>query len=258
MSAALLEVEDLTRRFGGLAAVAGVSFSIPAGIIKGIIGPNGAGKTTLFNLIAGVSPPDHGTIRYDGQVITRLEPFRRVRLGIARTFQNLQIFRGMTVVENVMVGAHARGNAGFLSALLALPRGRRQEREIEDRARVALDMVGIGDRADDPADELGFGEAKILEIARAVAAEPRLLLLDEPTAGLPHAEVHRVGEVVRSLVARGITVCLVEHNMRLVMSLCDDILVLNHGARIAEGPADRVRQDPVVLEAYLGRDASHA
>jgi branched-chain amino acid transport system ATP-binding protein len=258
MTAAVLEVEGVTRRFGGLAAVDDVSFGIPPGIVKGIIGPNGAGKTTLFNLIAGVSRPDGGRIRYDGTDITPLEPYRRVRLGIARTFQNLQIFRGMTVVENVMVGAHARGSAGFVSALLKLSGGRRQERAIEQCAREALAAVGLEARADDPADALSFGEAKILEIARAVAAEPRLLLLDEPTAGLPHAEAQRIGNVVRGLVARGITVCLVEHNMRLVMSLCDDILVLNHGARIAEGTADEVRQDPVVLEAYLGRDDGFA
>jgi branched-chain amino acid transport system ATP-binding protein len=254
----LLEVRGLTCRFGGLLAVAGLDFDLRDGLIKGIIGPNGAGKTTLFNLIAGVYRPDAGSISLRGTPITGLSPHRRVRLGLARTFQNLQVFGGMTVLENVMVGRHARGRAGFVSALARTPASRREERDIRERAHEKLALLGLASRADDPADSLSFGDGKILEIARALASDPDLLLLDEPTAGLPHGEAQRIGEIVRAINARGTTVLLVEHNMRLVMSLCGEILVLNYGQRIAEGSPADIRAHPAVLEAYLGTDADAA
>jgi branched-chain amino acid transport system ATP-binding protein len=254
----LLAVEGLSRHFGGVAALAELDFALARGLIKGIIGPNGAGKTTLFNLIAGVYPPDRGDIRLDGRSIAALPPHRRVRLGIARTFQNLQVFPSMTVLENVMVGRHARGRTGFTGALLRTRAARREAGALRDVAFAKLELLGLAHRADAPAGALNFGDAKILELARALAAEPSLLLLDEPTAGLPHGEAERIGEIVRAINRDGVTVLLVEHNVRLVMGLCADILVLNQGRRIAEGAPDAIRHDPAVLEAYLGRDVDLA
>jgi len=251
-TARLLEISDLTHRFGGLAAVADLSFSVSSGQIKGIIGPNGAGKTTLFNLIAGVLPTTQGQIRLNGETINRMPPHRRVMRGIARTFQNLQIFESMTVLENVMVGLHSRTKSGFVEALLRTPGSVRETREARDAAMEALALLDLTHLAERSASEISFGEGKILEIARALAVEPSLLLLDEPTAGLPHGDMQEVAKVIRTLNDRGITVLLVEHNMKLVMSLCDEILVLNYGQRIAEGTAAEVRQDREVLAAYLG------
>lgn len=254
----ILEVRGLSRSFGGLAAVADLDFDAGRGQIKGIIGPNGAGKTTLFNLVAGVLSPDSGHIVFEGRRIETLPSHRRASLGIARTFQNLQIFQDMSVLENVMVGAHVQSSSGFLRAMLRLPGTLREERRIAEEAYEALATLGIENRAHVDASSLSFGERKILEVARALVARPKVLLLDEPTAGLPHEEVEQVARLVRRIREQGITILLVEHNMRLVMSLCDDILVLNYGRRIAEGPAATVRSDPEVLRAYLGEDADAA
>ena len=251
----LLEVRGLGHNFGGLAAVAELDFNVREGHIKGIIGPNGAGKTTLFNLIAGVLPTSKGAISLRGEAIHRLPPHKRVGRGIARTFQNLQIFEDMTVLENVMIGLHPRTHAGFLQALIRTPASVRETRRTRDAAMEALALLDLTRLAERPATEISFGEGKVLEIARALAVEPDLLLLDEPTAGLPHSDMQEVAEVIRKVNARGITVLLVEHNMKLVMSLCDEILVLNYGRRIAEGTASEVRRDPEVLIAYLGDDA---
>ncbi|MCW5770031.1 MAG: ABC transporter ATP-binding protein [Rhodospirillaceae bacterium] len=249
---ALLSARGLTHYFGGLAAISDVSFDVARGGIKGIIGPNGAGKTTLFNLLTGVTRLEHGSIAFNGQPIHKLPAYRRAARGVARTFQNLQLFPGMTVLENVMIGGHVRSRSGFLSAIARTAASRQEDRAIRERALAALDLLEIRDLADRAASDISFGEGKILEIARAVAAEPAILLLDEPTAGLPHGDMRRVAKVIGTIRDRGITVVLVEHNMRLVMSLCDDILVLNYGRKIAEGPADAVRRDPEVISAYLG------
>ncbi len=253
-----LQVTDLQRDFGGLRAVADLSFSVAAGEIKAVIGPNGAGKTTLFNMIAGVTPPSAGRILLKGARIDHLKPYRRVERGIARTFQNLQIFKDLTVLENVMVGRHARTRCDVLHAILRTGAALREEAAIRDAAMAQLDRLGLAHRAGDRAGALSFGECKVLEIARALAAEPELLLLDEPTAGLPHAETERIADTIRALNAEGVTVLLVEHNMRMVMRLCHSILVLNYGRKIAEGTAEAVRRDPAVLEAYLGEDDDDA
>ncbi|MFM8546784.1 MAG: ABC transporter ATP-binding protein [Betaproteobacteria bacterium] len=254
----LLRVDGLTRRFGGLIAVNQVSFAVKYGQIKGLIGPNGAGKTTCFNLIAGVVAPSSGRVMLDGAQIEHLPPHLRVREGLARTFQNLQIFRDMTVLENVMLGLQPRLGSGFIGALTRSPRNRRQERYAVGESLTALERLGLADRAMRSASNLSFGEAKLLEIARALVAKPRLLLLDEPMAGLPHESVVQVERVIRELNATGITILLVEHNMRLVMRLCDEIAVLDHGELIAEGPPQSIRADPAVIRAYLGEDAVHA
>ncbi len=252
MSAALLQVEALNCYFDGLRAVADLSFDVAAGEIKAVIGPNGAGKSTLFNMIAGVTRPSSGHIVFDGARIDALPTFRRARLGIARTFQNLQIFREMTVLENVMVGRHLRGHAGAARAILRDRAFRAEERAIEAAAHDMLERFGLGCKADMPAGALSFGQMKILELARALASEPRLLLLDEPAAGLPRADAEHMASIIQAINAQGMTVLLVEHNMRMVMSLSHDILVLNSGARIAEGTADEVCRHPDVLTAYLG------
>lgn len=248
----LLAASGLGHSFGGLAAVADLDFGVEKGTIKGIIGPNGAGKTTLFNLIAGVLPTSVGEIRFKGQIMNRMPAHKRVSLGMARTFQNLELFAGMTVLENVMIGCHARSRTGFVEALIRTPGSVRETRAIRDKAMEALATLGLDHLAHRQATEISFGEGKIAEIARALAAEPELLMLDEPTAGLPHGDMQGVSDVIRNLNAQGITILLVEHNMRLVMSLCDDILVINYGRRIAEGDPQSVRNDPEVLTAYLG------
>ncbi|MBN8915974.1 MAG: ABC transporter ATP-binding protein [Rhizobiales bacterium] len=254
----LLEVEGLTCRFAGVTAVDDLSFRVKAGEIKAVIGPNGAGKSTLFNMIAGVTRPTDGAIKFDGARVDRLPTHARARRGIARTFQNLQIFREMSVLENVMVGRHLRGRATTLSALLHIPSVGAEERAMEATAMALLERFGLAAKAGLPAGSLAFGQMKVLELARALASEPRLLLLDEPAAGLPHAEADKMAETIRDLNRDGMTVLLVEHNMRMVMSLSHDILVLNNGRRIAEGTAEDVRRHPEVLSAYLGEEAVDA
>jgi branched-chain amino acid transport system ATP-binding protein len=252
MSAALLQIEDLNCSFQGLRAVADLSFAVGPGEIKAVIGPNGAGKSTLFNMIAGVTRPTSGHIRFDGEPIDTLPTFARARLGIARTFQNLQIFREMTVLENVMVGCHLRGHAGVARALARDRAFRGEERALETASFALLERFDLKARAHVSAGALSYGQMKILELARALASGPRLLLLDEPTAGLPRAEVGHMESIIAEVNAQGVTVLLVEHNMRMVMSLSHDILVLNNGMRIAEGPGEEISRDPGVLAAYLG------
>jgi branched-chain amino acid transport system ATP-binding protein len=257
MTAPLLRTEALNCYFDGLRAVADLSFEVRPGEIKAVIGPNGAGKSTLFNMIAGVIRPTSGRIFFDGIRVDAMPTFRRARLGIARTFQNLQIFREMTVLENVMTGRHIHGRAGVVAALLHGRSLRAENRTMADAAMDLLARFELDGKADALAGDLSFGQMKVLELARALASEPRLLLLDEPAAGLPQAEAEHIGKIISALNRDGMTVLLVEHNMRMVMSLSHDILVLNNGTRIAEGDADGVRRHPDVLAAYLG-EGEHA
>jgi branched-chain amino acid transport system ATP-binding protein len=251
---ALLEIEALSCRFGGLEALADLGFSVREGEIKAIIGPNGAGKTTLFNLIGGVIVPSGGRIRLDGKAIHRLPPFRRAQLGVIRTFQNLGIFSDMTVLENVMVGCHSRSHSGTFQALWRSPRSAAEEADIRLTSLRLLERVGLSHRAGEAATALSFGERKLLEIARALAAAPRLLMLDEPAAGVSHEAAAGIAATIRELNRDGLTVLLVEHNMNLVMNVSHSVLVLDHGRKIAEGRPEEIRRDPAVLAAYLGYD----
>jgi branched-chain amino acid transport system ATP-binding protein len=254
----VLEVRGLHKAFGGLRAVNGVSFAVSEGTIKAIIGPNGAGKTTLLNLITRVYRPDAGEVWFAGRRIDRLPAHRVVRLGVARTFQNLRLFGDMTVLENVMVGRHCRTGAGPLAALLRTPAERGEEQAIAAAAWRLLEEVGLADRAHEFAGELPFGKQRLLEIARALATGPRLLLLDEPAAGLNAAEAANLGEFIRRIRLGGVTTVLVEHHMELVMDISDEILVLNFGEKLAEGRPGEIRAHPDVLRAYLGDEATVA
>ncbi len=253
-SSTLLALEAVGISFGGLQAVKKVSFQVQEGQIKALIGPNGAGKTTLFNLITGMLRPDHGEIRFQEQAIQGLPPFRIADRGISRTFQIVQLFGHMTVVENVMVGRHLRTRAGLLAAALRLPWSRREEAAIRSQSLAWLDFVGLQDRADDYAANLPLGHQRLLEIARALATEPKLLLLDEPAAGLDMTETERLKELIFAIRARGISVLLVEHDMSLTMEVADEIVVLDHGELLAEGPPRDIQRHPAVIAAYLGRD----
>lgn len=249
-----LSVSDVSVRFGGLAALSSLSFDMREGAIHGLIGPNGAGKSTLFNVIAGLLQPSAGEVFFRGRSIQRDPRHRRVHLGIARTFQNLQIFRDLTVLENVMVGCHSRFRCGFWSSIARPPHQRREEQRIREIAMQKLEQTRLKSMAHVLAGNLSFGQAKILEIARALAADPKLLMLDEPVAGVPHAEVGHMMEVIKGINAAGVSVLLVEHNMNFVMKLCDDIVVLNYGRKISEGSTEQVKADPAVLQAYLGEE----
>jgi branched-chain amino acid transport system ATP-binding protein len=250
----LLAVEGLTKSFGGLAAVAELDFAIEAGKIHSIIGPNGAGKTTLFNLINGVYTPSAGRVLFGGEDVTRRSPAERARRGIARTFQNLQIFFNMTALENVMVGRHLHSDTRFLPCFLGLPSARRATAAARDKAAELMDMVGLAAWRDAESDAMPYGALKRLEIARALAAEPKLLLLDEPAAGLNPKETQEIDALIQRIAAIGVTVILVEHDMKLVMGVSDHILVLDHGRKLAEGSAAEVRHNPEVIKAYLGAE----
>ncbi len=254
MTDMLLEVRSLSRSFGGLKAVNDVSFSVQPGLIKSVIGPNGAGKTTLFNLISGMLAADSGVVRQNGKEITRLQPHRITEMGICRTFQTTKLFSRMTVLENVMVGRHPRTRAGFLSGVFNLPWTWKEEREIRERSLELLDSLGLMGTAEDLASNLPFGKQRILEIARALATEPSLLLLDEPAAGLNIYETREMADLVLKIRKGGITVLLVEHDMSLVMDISDEIVVLNYGRKVAEGKPEDIQRDPEVIRIYLGGD----
>jgi branched-chain amino acid transport system ATP-binding protein len=250
---ALLETKSLSRRFGGLVAVESIDLRIASGGIHGLIGPNGAGKTTLLNLVSGHLAASSGTIAFDGNDITRRPTERRASLGIRRTFQNLKLFRDMTALENVKVGLHAETRADIFHALLRSPFQRQEEAAIETRARAALDLVGLLAAADQPAASLPYGHQRLLEIARAVVAKPKLLLLDEPAAGLNGGESRRLVGLIKMIRDSGITILLVEHHMDVVMPTCDRITVLNYGRQLADGAPGEIRQHPEVIKAYLGK-----
>jgi len=254
MADRLLEIRNLSRSFGGLKAVNDVSFTVQAGLIKSVIGPNGAGKTTLFNLISGMLPSDAGVVRQNGREITGLQPHRITELGICRTFQTTKLFSRMTVLENVMVGRHPRTKAGFLSGVLNLPWTWKEERGIRERSFELLDSLGLADAAEELAANLPFGKQRRLEIARALATEPSLLLLDEPAAGLNIYETKEMADLVLKIRKWGITVLLVEHDMSLVMDISDEIVVLNYGSKVAEGKPEEIQRDPEVIRIYLGGD----
>ncbi|HZV49021.1 MAG TPA: ABC transporter ATP-binding protein [Candidatus Dormibacteraeota bacterium] len=249
----MLEARGLTRRFGGVVAVDDVSVGVAAGELAGVIGPNGAGKSTLFHLIAGHLRPHAGRVSFAGRDITRDPPERRARLGIAIAFQAVRLFRGMTVLENVMVGAHAWTHHGFWEAFLRLPRHRREEREIRSSAERALERTGLQGAAGRLAESLPLGQQRTVQVARALCANPRLLLLDEPASGLRAGERERLADLLRGLQAEGLSMLLVEHDVAFVTRLARRITVIDHGRVIAEGPAEQIRNDPAVIAAYLGR-----
>jgi len=251
---ALLEVRSLERSFGGLRAVGGVSFDAAEGLITAVIGPNGAGKTTLFNCITGTIHPDRGAVSFNGASVFRLPPHRIAARGISRTYQNLKLFTGMSVLENVMVGRHARSRSGTLAGMLRLPGARREERAVREESMRCLELLGIAHLAGADAVSLSFGQQRSVEFARALACGPKLLLLDEPAAGLNIHETAAVARLIQSIRGRGVTVLLVEHDMSLVMDISDHIVVLSNGQVIAQGGPRAIQKNPDVVRVYLGDD----
>jgi branched-chain amino acid transport system ATP-binding protein len=251
----MLEVQQLTRRFGGLVAVDQVSFGVKEGEIFGLIGPNGAGKTTLFNLVTGLIPPTAGQMMFDGVPLDQQQPYQIAAVGIARTFQNIRLFKDLSAQENILIAQHVHTRSGVLTGILGLAPAPQEEREIREKAAELLTLVGLQDRAHEKAQNLCYGDQRRLEIARALALAPKLLLLDEPAAGMNPNEKQSLSNFIRDLRDRfGLTILLIEHHVPLVMGLCDRIAVLDFGQLIALGEPAQVRADPAVIAAYLGNE----
>ena len=250
----ILSIEHISKNFGGVAALSEVSFGVRSGEIVGVIGPNGAGKTTLFNLITGVFSPSSGTVSFRGKTIIGLRPHKVTKMGIARTFQNIRLFGHMTALENVMVGSHCRTHAGLWQGLWRTRIQRGEEKSIREKSESLLRLVGIAEDQDTPAGSLPYGKQRRLEIARAMGTDPELLLLDEPTAGMNESETEELRLLIKKIQALGKTVVLIEHDMHLVMNVCERLVILNFGRKIAEGIPEEIRENKDVIEAYLGRE----